>query len=504
MTHPVQGRGTNLAPWLVMVSIAAVVLGGMVVLDRWRREESAAIPAVAAASAVAAPTPATRAGAPPASAKASAENLTTEQIAKRALPSIVALQCGDSRGAGFFISEDLVVTNAHVTCAGKQMINVRLNDGREVLGVVKTRDAWIDVATVEVAASNVAPLPIGDPLALAAGMRIVAVGSPKGFDFSVSDGTVSFVGRNLFGVGYVQFSAPINPGNSGGPLLDASGAAIGIVTLKRTDADGIAFALPIWYARPPGDPILLARWNDFLTKTQEADAAERQKLLARLVRPALVDLKMGRDGMNALFAQSRSERPQPGRMELQIEQGPEQCQVRGSVERWVALDDVAKDGAEMPRRLEWLVHTGEAKSFYFGLAPLDLSACRLSDRVAQVRFEGGEPISVPGEALLAARNLSRGTEAKQNAIAAIDDAVKDLKAEQWRSAFRNANSRLNAAKGLLAEARSRADSAGSEGERAGWQGRAIEAEVFVRDAEQQLADLERRASNAAVPREWRR
>ena len=187
MTHPVQGRGTNLAPWLVMVSIAAVVLGGMVVLDRWRREESAAIPAVAAASAVAAPTPATRAGAPPAStAKAAAENLTTEQIAKRALPSIVALQCGDSRGAGFFISEDLVVTNAHVTCAGKQMINVRLNDGREVLGVVKTRDAWIDVATVEVAASNVAPLPIGDPLALAAGMRIVAVGSPKGFDFSVS------------------------------------------------------------------------------------------------------------------------------------------------------------------------------------------------------------------------------------------------------------------------------------------------------------------------------
>ena len=84
------------------------------------------------------------------------------------------------------------------------------------------------------------------------------------------------------------------------------------------------------------------------------------------------------------------------------------------------------------------------------------------------------------------------------------DAVKDLKAEQWRSAFRNANSRLNAARALLAEARSRADSAGSEGERAGWQGRAIEAEVFVRDAEQQLADLERRASNAAVPREWRR
>jgi serine protease Do len=488
---------------MVMASIAVVLLGGMTVLELRRREKTAAA-AVTAASVVAVPAPATPAGAPPASiAKPAAENLTTEQIAKRALPSVVGLQCGEVRGAGFFVSEDLVVTNAHVTCAGKQMVSVRLNDGREVLGVVKTRDPWIDVATIEVAASNVAPLPTGDPLALAAGARVVAVGSPKGLDFSVSDGTASFVGRNLFGVGYVQFSAPINPGNSGGPLLDSTGAVVGIVTLKRTDADGIAFALPIWYARPPADPALLARWNDFLAKTQEADAAERQRLVARLVRPALVDLKMGRDGLNALFAQSRSERPQPGRMELQIEQGPEQCQVRGSVERWVALDDVAKDGADMPRRLEWLVHTGEAKSFYFGLAPLDLSACRLSDRVAQVRFEGGEPISVPGEALLAARNVSRGTEAKQNALAAIDDAVKDLKAEQWRSAFRNANSRLNAARALLAEARSRAESAGGEGERAGWQARAIEAEVFVHDAEQQLADLDRRASNAAVPREWR-
>jgi hypothetical protein len=55
----------------------------------------------------------------------------------------------------------------------------------------------------------------------------------------------------------------------------------------------------------------------------------------------------------------------------------------------------------------------------------------------------------------------------------------------------------------LAEARSRTDSGENDGERAGWQARAVEAEVFVHDAEQQLADLDRRASNAAVPREWR-
>src|SRR3954462_3602185 len=84
--------------------------------------------------------------------------LTTEQIAERALPSVVAIRCGEQSGAGFFVADDLVVTNAHVTCSGKQIVSVRLHDGRELLGKVKTRDTWIDFATVEVAGSNVPAL----------------------------------------------------------------------------------------------------------------------------------------------------------------------------------------------------------------------------------------------------------------------------------------------------------------------------------------------------------
>jgi serine protease Do len=385
---------------------AIVVLAASAALVRSRMPRPPLAPVEA--SPVPTPPPATAATLP---AKAAFETLTTEQIAKRALRSVVALQCEGIIGAGFFVAEDLVVTNAHVTCAGKKTITVRLNDGREVLGLVKSRDPWIDFATIEVIASNVPPLRLADPLALEPGAHVVAVGSPKGLDFSVSEGTASFIGRNLFGVGYVQFNAPINPGNSGGPLLDSTGAVVGIVTLKQIDAEGIAFALPVWYVRPPEDPDLFARWHEFLGKIAEKDAAERAKVLEKLLRPTLLDLTLRHDGLNALLGQSRSELPQPGRVELQIEQETEQCLARGTVARWVALDELAKHVPELPRRMEWLVRSGDAKNLYYGLAPLDLSACRLSERPARVRFEGADPITVPGNALLTARNISQTNEA---------------------------------------------------------------------------------------------
>jgi hypothetical protein len=205
----------------------------------------------------------------------------------------------------------------------------------------------------------------------------------------------------------VQFSAPINPGNSGGPLLDATGAVVGIVTLKQTDAEGIAFALPVWYAKPPEDPGQFARWHEFLGKIREKDSTERAKVLARLVHPTLLDLTLRGDGINALLGQARNEIPQPGRIEVQIEQDGEECLARGMVQRWIALDELAKHVQELPRRMEWLVRSGDAKNLYYGLAPLDLGPCRLSDRPARVRLEGAEPLTVSGDALLAARTLRR-------------------------------------------------------------------------------------------------
>src|SRR5438067_4572220 len=299
--------------WMWLVATCVVVVALALAGNARRSRASADIPVEAAK-----PVPVAKA----ALAAPEPKPLATEEIAAIALPSVVGIRCGDQSGAGFFIGDDLIVTNAHVTCEGKEIVSVLLQDGREILGKVKTRDPWIDIATVEVVASNVRPLRVGDPLALKPGARLAVLGSPKGLDFSVHEGNASYVGRNLHGIGYIQFSAAVNPGNSGGPLLDSTGAAVGIVTLKRTDAEGIAFALPLWYARPPETAEAQQRWTGFLADIREQDAQARKKMLARLERPTLLGLRSGRNGeIGALLAQMRSEAPLPGRIELQIVQG---------------------------------------------------------------------------------------------------------------------------------------------------------------------------------------
>src|SRR3954469_18544143 len=303
-------RRSSKRTWFSAVALSGIAAGALLV-GASRSRATAPVPSLPSVPApVAPPRPARPPPpAPPHARPASAHPAlpTTEQIAERALPSVVGIRCGDQAGAGFFVADDLVVTNAHVTCPGKEIVSVSLHDGREILGKVKSRDPWIDFATIEVAGSNVPALRTGDPLALKPGARIAVVGSPKGLDFSVNEGSASYVGRSLHGIGYIQFSAAVNPGNSGGPLLDASGAAVGIVSLKRMDAEGIAFALPLSYALPPQDAAANERWNAFLAAVRDEDARERTKMLARLERPALLGLRSGGDGeVGALLAQMRT------------------------------------------------------------------------------------------------------------------------------------------------------------------------------------------------------
>jgi serine protease Do len=462
------------------------------------RRSRASVPAPVAAALVPAPTS-------PARAPAAPRSLTTEQIAERALPSVVAIRCGEQSGAGFFVGEDLIVTNAHVTCAGKDIVSVLLHDGREVLGKVKSRDSWVDIATIEVVASNVPPLRVGDPLAVKPGARLAVVGSPKGLDFSVNEGTASYVGRNLHGVGYLQFSAAVNPGNSGGPLLDATGAAVGIVTLKRLDAEGIAFALPLWYARPPESTEAQKRWTAFQARLREEDAEERSKMLARLARPALLGLRPGQDGeIGALLAQMRNDVPPPGRIELQIAQGRDGCLARGIVSKWLPLDEIMKSAGHPPREAEWLLRSGDAKNLYYTVATLDLSACRLADSSAKVSLDGGDPLEISGSDLIAAAGASRKAQERHEAQASMADAANDLRAERWRTAFRNARARVDAASAVVSDMRSRAASEGNDPEQSPWRSRIAASESLLRSAQSDLDALDRRASNASVPREWRR
>ena len=156
-----------------------------------------------------------------------------------------------SQGSGFFISNDgYILTNAHVV-DGAEEITVKLNDKRELKAKVIGFDKRTDVALIKVDAQNLPRVNMGDPNKLRVGEWVVAIGSPFGFENSVTAGIVSAKGRSLpqenF-VPFIQTDVAINPGNSGGPLFNLRGEVVGINSqiYSRTGGYmGVAFAIPI-------------------------------------------------------------------------------------------------------------------------------------------------------------------------------------------------------------------------------------------------------------------
>jgi serine protease Do len=158
-----------------------------------------------------------------------------------------------SMGSGFVISADgYIVTNHHVI-AGVDEIRVHFSDGVEREGTVVGLDAKTDLALIRVeGATDLHALPLGDSDAVWPGDFVVAIGNPFGLDHTVTFGIVSATGRELGQSpydDYIQTDAAINPGNSGGPLLDLSGAVVGINTAINPQANTIGFAVPINLAK---------------------------------------------------------------------------------------------------------------------------------------------------------------------------------------------------------------------------------------------------------------
>ncbi len=157
-----------------------------------------------------------------------------------------------SAGTGFVIDDQgHVLTNAHVVGNAEQ-VRVVLQNGRSLRGTVLGRDSITDVAVVKLDGVSLAPVPIGDSDDLKPGEWAIAIGNPLGLDSTVTMGIISATGRSSreIGVperrvGFIQTDAAINPGNSGGPLLNASGAAIGMNTAILDGAQGLGFAIPI-------------------------------------------------------------------------------------------------------------------------------------------------------------------------------------------------------------------------------------------------------------------
>lgn len=156
-----------------------------------------------------------------------------------------------SLGSGFIISHDgYILTNAHVIDDSDE-VTVKLTDKREFRAKVVGSDKRADIALIKIKAKNLPIVPIGDPSQLKVGEWVLAIGSPFGFDNSVTAGIVSAKGRSLPDENYVPFiqtDVPINPGNSGGPLFNMRGEVVGINSqiYSRTGGYmGLSFAIPI-------------------------------------------------------------------------------------------------------------------------------------------------------------------------------------------------------------------------------------------------------------------
>ncbi|WP_434985941.1 DegQ family serine endoprotease [Vreelandella zhaodongensis] len=166
-----------------------------------------------------------------------------------------------SLGSGFVISADgYVLTNAHVVEDADEIL-VRLNDRRELTAELIGSDSQTDVALLKVDANNLPVLNLGDSDDLRVGEWVAAIGSPFGFDYSVTAGIVSAINRTLprdVYVPFIQTDVAINPGNSGGPLFNLKGEVVGINSQIFTRSGGfmgLSFAIPINVAMDVADQL---------------------------------------------------------------------------------------------------------------------------------------------------------------------------------------------------------------------------------------------------------
>lgn len=201
-------------------------------------------------------------------------------IAERVLPSVVSIattsRAGSGTGSGFFIRSDgYILTNNHVisdAAATNGRITVKLTNGKRFTARIVGRNASYDLAVLKISVNSAPALQFGDSDAIQVGDNVIAIGSPLGLSGTVTTGIISAKNRAVTVGGddetsfinALQTDAAINPGNSGGPLVDLSGAVVGvnsaIATLgnsfNSSGSIGLGFAIPINQAKKTAEQLI--------------------------------------------------------------------------------------------------------------------------------------------------------------------------------------------------------------------------------------------------------
>ena len=175
--------------------------------------------------------------------KLKAQNKDFSGVIEEVVPSVVSIGTNLGSGSGFIISSNgYVVTNYHViegATSGSAMTSDGENHKIRILGY----NEIADVAVLELEGNNFEEITFGDSDEIEIGESVIAVGSPGGLDFTVTQGIVSAQRTDQNKNQYIQIDVPINPGNSGGPLINSRGKVIGVNTKKISEFEGVGFAL---------------------------------------------------------------------------------------------------------------------------------------------------------------------------------------------------------------------------------------------------------------------